>query len=179
MAPRIVTIAERPDLDERLGEVADPWPEFIHHDDTVNSFWPELYVDFREFQLALVDEETDEVLGKGCTLPVEWDGRVETLPGGVVDVCERSFAAPNVLCALVAIVDARQQGRGLSGLIIGGRTASRSIRGSGCTTGSAPTCSRWRRARSTCAGASPNGRSGRAWPSRRRANTSSRGRSCR
>jgi hypothetical protein len=120
MAQRIFTIAERPDLEDCLGDIADPWPEFIHHDEAVNPRWRDLYVDFREFQLALVDEETGQLLGKGCTLPVEWDGRVETLPGGVVEVCERRFEAPNVLCALVAVVDARQQGRGLSGLIIGG-----------------------------------------------------------
>jgi hypothetical protein len=82
VAPKIFTIAERPELEERLGEVVDPWPEFVHHDAAVNERWQDLYVEFRDFQLALVDEDTDELLGKGCTLPVERDGRVEALPGG-------------------------------------------------------------------------------------------------
>ena len=60
------------------------------------------------------------MLGKGNTMPVEWDGQVETLTGGVVEVFEREFPNPNVLCAVVALVDTKQQGRGLSGLIIGG-----------------------------------------------------------
>jgi GNAT superfamily N-acetyltransferase len=120
VASRIFTIAERPELEERLGEVADPWPEFVHHDAAVNARWPELYTRFAEFQLALVDDATDDVLGKGCTLPITWDGRVDTLPGGVVEVCEREFAEPNVLCALVAVLDERHQGRGLSGHIIEG-----------------------------------------------------------
>jgi hypothetical protein len=32
MAPKIFTVEERPDLEERLDELDDPWPEFIHHD---------------------------------------------------------------------------------------------------------------------------------------------------
>lgn len=119
MPPRIVTVAERPDLEERLGEVGDPWPEFIHHDEVVNRHWPRLYEDFRELQLILYEEETDTLLGKGCTIPVAWDGRTENLSGGVVDVLE-SGGSGNVLCALVAVVDPAQQGRRLSGLIIEG-----------------------------------------------------------
>jgi GNAT superfamily N-acetyltransferase len=116
----VFTSAERPDLDARLGEVGDPWPEFIHHDDVVNERWGRLYDDFPEFQLALLDEERNEVLGKGCAIPVGWDGRPETLTGGVVEVLEREHPGPNVLCALVAVVDPRHQGRGLSSLIIEG-----------------------------------------------------------
>ncbi len=119
MPARIVTIDERPDLEERLGEIGDPWPEFVHHDEVLNRHWPRLYEDFREFQLVLYEEETDRLLGKGCTIPLEWDGRVETLPGGVADVLAAGGRG-NVLCALVAVVDPAQQGRGLSGSIIQG-----------------------------------------------------------
>ena len=124
MPAQIFTLAERPDLAERLDEVADPWPEFIHHDEVVRSRWDELYTRWPELQLVLVDHETDEVLGKGNTTPVEWDGRVETLTGGVVEVFEREFSQPNVLCAVVAVVDGKQQGRGLSGALIQGMAAA-------------------------------------------------------
>jgi GNAT superfamily N-acetyltransferase len=117
MPPRTFTMAERPELEGRLGEVADPWPEFVHHDEIVSSRWGDLYSRWPEFQLVLVDE--DEVLGKACTMPAEWDGRPDTLPGGVVEVFEREFSSPNVLCAIVAVVDERHRGRGLSGLLIG------------------------------------------------------------
>lgn len=121
MRPEIVTLAERPDLRERLGEIGDPWPEFIHHDPTINRRWSALYEDFAPFQLALVDAGTDELLGKGCTIPTRWDGCPETLSRGVTDELEREpTAEANVLCALVAVVDPPRQGRGLSAHIIRG-----------------------------------------------------------
>jgi GNAT superfamily N-acetyltransferase len=131
MAARIFTIADRPDLEDRLGEVGDPWPEFIHHDVFVNSRWPALYEDFREFQLALLDEETDTVVGKGNTIPIAWDGRVETLTGGVVEALEVE-GRPNVLCALVAVVDPARQGQGLSGLVIEGMRGAAAAAGLEC-----------------------------------------------
>jgi GNAT superfamily N-acetyltransferase len=131
MAARIFTIADRPDLEGRLAEVGDPWPEFIHHDEFVNSRWPALYEDFREFQLALLDEETDTVIGKGNTIPIAWDGRVETLTGGVGEALEVG-GRPNVLCALVAVVDPTRQGQGLSGLVIEGMRGAAAAAGLEC-----------------------------------------------
>lgn len=119
MAPRIFTVADRPELEERLGEVGDPWPEFIHHDEVVNRHWPRLYDEFRDFQLVLYEEDGDTLLGKGCTIPVKWDGRPETLSDGVLNALEAGGDG-NVLCALVAVVDPAYQGHGLSGTIIQG-----------------------------------------------------------
>ena len=119
MPPRTFTVAERPDLEERLDEIGDPWPEFLHHDQVVRRWFPALYERFRAFQFVLYEEDSDDVLGEGCSIPIRWDGRTETLPAGVT-VLESGFSEPepNVLCALVAIVDQRHQGRGLSGLIV-------------------------------------------------------------
>jgi hypothetical protein len=122
MPAQIFTDFERPDLYERLDELEDVWPEFIHHDDVVNEWWPLLHERLPDFQLILYDPDADTVLGRGCTIPVAWDGRSETL-SGVIDALPEGFsaeAAPNVLCALVAVVDPRQQGSGLSGHIIEG-----------------------------------------------------------
>ena len=135
MPAQIFTDSERPDLFERLDELADPWPEFIHHDAVVVEWWSLLHVRLPDFQLILYDPETDTVLGRGCTIPVSWDGRTETLSGGVVDALPAGFAdntAPNVLCALVAIVDPRQQGHGLSGHIIGGMAEAAGRAGLDC-----------------------------------------------
>jgi hypothetical protein len=123
MPAQVFTDSERPDLAERLDEVGDPWPEFIHHDEVVLRWWPMLHERLPDFQLVLYDPEDDMVLGRGCTIPVAWGGRAETLSGGVVDALEAGFSerlSPNVLCALVAVVDPKQQGRRLSGHIIGG-----------------------------------------------------------
>jgi len=126
MSAQVHTLAERPDLGSRLDEIGDPWPEFIHHNSVVNRLWPRLYEDLAEYQLALVDEETGAVIGKGCTIPVAWDGQVGNLSGGVVDVLVDGFSPEpraNILCALLAVVGPDHQGRGLSGLIISGMAA--------------------------------------------------------
>jgi hypothetical protein len=134
MPPLIFSDSERPDLYERLDELADPWPEFIHHDDVVVERWPLLHERFPDLQLVLYDPDPGIVLGRGCTVPVSWDGRNETLPGGVVDVLGEAFdeGAANVLCALVAVVDPRQQGRRLSGHIIEGMATAAGRAGLEC-----------------------------------------------
>lgn len=133
----VVTLADRPELEERLSEIGDTWPEFIHHGDVTNLHWDHLYTEFGEYQLALYDEERDVVAGKGNTIPVAWDGTVEGLSGGVdaslaqgLALRERGVAA-NTLCAVVAVVDPRRQGEGLSSLIIEGMRATAERRGLG------------------------------------------------
>ena len=120
----LVPYSERPDLVERLHEIADVWPEFLHHSEaTFNALWRRVRREFPEFQLVLYDEEADTVVGRGQTIPFRWDGTREHLPDGVDGVGLRLFETggePSALSALVAVVDPRHQGRGLSRLIIGG-----------------------------------------------------------
>jgi GNAT superfamily N-acetyltransferase len=118
MPQRTFTVAQRPELADRLGEVGDPWPEFLRHDEVVNSGWDEMYSRWPELQVVPLDEETDEILGKGNAKPVEWDGRVDMSSGGVVEVLEPEFQEPNALGAIVAVIEPVHQGRGLSGLVI-------------------------------------------------------------
>jgi GNAT superfamily N-acetyltransferase len=119
VAAQIFTVAERPDLEDRLDEINDPWPEFMNHDPVVRRFFPRLYERFRDFQLVLYEPDIDVVLGEGCSIPIRWEGRTEALPDGV-RVLEEGFAEarPNVLCALMAVVDERHRGQRLSGLIV-------------------------------------------------------------
>jgi len=129
----VASFAERPDLAERTGEVADVWPEFIHHA-RLNRNWHRLREDYPEFQLTLYDEETDSVLGRGQTVPFRWDGSWDDLPDGVEGVFDRVFedggegwagGEPTTLSAVVAVLDPATQGRGLSRLVIEGmRTAA-------------------------------------------------------
>jgi GNAT superfamily N-acetyltransferase len=120
----VVPYSERPDLVERLGEVEDVWPEFIHHTDaTFNALWGRVRREFPDFQLVLYDDETDTLVGRGQTIPFRWDGTLGDLPDGVDGVVRRVFGSggePTTLSALVAVVDPRYQGRGLSSLIIEG-----------------------------------------------------------
>lgn len=125
MAPAVVSLAERPDLDRPLG-LDRVWPEFLKHGDVTNLYWDRLYEELPEFQLVLVDDEGGEVLGRGNTIPFEWDGSIAGLPAGVDGVLERGFEGgktPNTLSALVAIVAPEHQGRGLSAVVIEGMRA--------------------------------------------------------
>jgi GNAT superfamily N-acetyltransferase len=120
----LATYAERPDLAGRLDELEDVFPEFMHHGDVTNLYWP-TFASGRipEFQLVLYDEAADTILGRGQTTPFRWDGSPADLPDGVDGVLRRTYeegGEPTALSALVAVVSPRAQGRGLSHLIIEG-----------------------------------------------------------
>jgi GNAT superfamily N-acetyltransferase len=119
---QVFTYTERPDLSERTDEAESTFPEFIHHGEVTTRYWPRLREELPELQLLLYDEERDAVVGRGQTVPASARAG---LPGGVDDVLERRFGGgaseePDVLCALVAVVDRRRQGEGLSALLIEG-----------------------------------------------------------
>lgn len=120
----VVPYSERPDLVERLGEVEDVWPEFIHQTgETFNTLWGRVRREFPDYQLVLYDADADRVAGRGQTIPFRWDGAFEDLPDGVDGVLRRVFGdggEATALSALVAVVDPRYQGRGLSRLVIEG-----------------------------------------------------------
>lgn len=122
----VATYTERPDLADRTGEIEDVWPEFIHHASINEVYWPRLRGEFPEFQLVLYDEEADVLLGRGQTVPFRRKGGWDELPDGVEGVLRQAFdvgGEPTTLSALVAVVDPRQQGRGLSRLVIEGMRA--------------------------------------------------------
>jgi len=120
----VVPYSQRPDLVERLGEVEDVWPEFIHQTgETFQAHWNRVRRELPDLQLVLYDDDTDTLVGRGQTIPFRWDGTFEDLPDGVDGVLRRVFEGggePTTLSALVAVVDPRYQGRGLSSLVIGG-----------------------------------------------------------
>ena len=88
----VVPYAQRPDLVERLGEVEDVWPKFLHHTDaTFNALWGRVRREFPDFQLVLYDDDTDTLVGRGQTIPFRWDGTFEDLPNGVDGVVRRVF----------------------------------------------------------------------------------------
>ena len=84
---KIVTHAERPDLRDRWEEVfREVWPELMGHDPICNRYWNGLGDHYPECQVYLIDDQTDEFVGLGNTVPVVWDGTLSGLPGGVDDV---------------------------------------------------------------------------------------------
>src|SRR5579859_8010710 len=119
----VASYTERPDLAARTGEIEDVWPEFIHHASINEVYWPRLRHEFPDFQIVLYDDEADVLLGRGQTVPFRREGRWDDLPDGVEGVLRQAFDVgdePTTLSALVAVVDPRHQGRGLSRLVIEG-----------------------------------------------------------
>ena len=92
----------------------------MHHDPINIHLWPRLYREFPAFQVAVCDE-TGKVAAAGNTIPVSFDVLPDT---GWDAALEEGFRVhdsgrqPNLLSALLAIVDAEHQGKGLSRLAL-------------------------------------------------------------
>jgi hypothetical protein len=114
------TAAERPDLWERGVASESVWPEYNLHGDVLNQWWRYLDQEIPEFQFVLYDQAEDEVVAEGHTGPLWWDGRDETLPGGIDEAIEQIFAGVrannpvNTLCALAAESPREGRARGLA-----------------------------------------------------------------
>jgi GNAT superfamily N-acetyltransferase len=121
-AVRVFTYAERPDLAARTGEIKDTFAEFMGHGEVALRHWGKLRPELPELQLVLWDDERDAVVGHARTLPAR---EAEGLPGGIDDMLETWFGdgarpEPDVLSAMVAVVDRGHGGQGLSRLLIEG-----------------------------------------------------------
>jgi len=87
----------------------------------LNAYWGPLQGELADFQLLLVDPDSDEVLAEVHTGPLAWDGDDARLPAGidaaVTAVVEghRRGAAVDTLCALAVEVAPAARGRGLAG----------------------------------------------------------------
>ena len=122
------TLVERPDLESPVRSLPDTFPEFMHHDSTVNRYWSRLFTDFAGFQIAVCDE--GGIVAAGHCIPVFWDETIEGLPSGLDGVLEQGFEdfdrgrAPTVASALLALVPHAHRGRGLNSVVL---TAMKSV----------------------------------------------------
>jgi GNAT superfamily N-acetyltransferase len=123
-ALRLVTLAERPDLRDRLGDHnGAAWPEFMLQDPVADRLWHHLDEDFAAWQLMLLDAD-DRIVAAGNSAPLAWDGSDDGLPAGWDDQFERTVAGlragtvPNTLGALQIVVAPGRQGEGLAGRMI-------------------------------------------------------------
>ena len=96
---------------------------YINEDAICGRLWPALLRHFPQFQLVLCDAR-GRVMAGGYTIPFVWNGRTASLPMGVDGVLlrgardRRRRRRPNTLSALLAVVDPRWQGQGLSAEVI-------------------------------------------------------------
>jgi GNAT superfamily N-acetyltransferase len=73
-------------------------------------------LEYPEYQFVLYDDEADELVAEGHTLPVPWDGSVEGLPAGFDGIFERGFGdeEKTALSAMAAEIRPAFQGGGLA-----------------------------------------------------------------
>lgn len=123
-ALRLVTLAERPDLDDALGDHnAAAWPEFMLHFPVAGRLWHHLAEDFAAWQLMLLDAD-DGIAAAGNSAPLAWDGTDGGLPAGWDDQFERTVdglraaVAPDTLGAIQIVVAPGHQGEGLAGRMV-------------------------------------------------------------
>lgn len=117
--------ADRPELWGRIPELfAGVWPEYNVHGDVMKDYWTRLYDQFSAFQVILYDEDDDEILAEGRSIPGAWDGTVAGLGSGIDAAIVAGFSGyerdvtPNVLCALGIEIPPHHQGRGLAKVIL-------------------------------------------------------------
>ena len=132
---RLVSMEERPDLREALGDHnVGVWPPFMLEGDVANRHWHHLFEDFPAYQLALVDAE-DTILAGHNSAPLPWDGSESGLPTGWDEQFERSVAMlevadpPQALGALQIVVQPERRGQGLAELMLSAMRANAAAHG--------------------------------------------------
>jgi GNAT superfamily N-acetyltransferase len=133
---KLVRYADRPDLlERRLEQLSRPtFPEYMHHNEPGSRHWDDLYEDFPDFQLVLVDG--DQLVAELHSVPTPWDGSKPDLPAGWDEAFLRAFESgrpADVLCALAISVHPERQSRGLAARMLdemraaGGRAGLREL----------------------------------------------------
>lgn len=116
-----VSVAERPDLAERL-PFGEGWPRFLFHDPVAARCLPVVEEAFPDLNLVVLDGE--EIVAGGWAVRLRWDGTIAGLPGGWDDAIERAVAdfraggEADTLVTMAAEVVAARRGQGLSRLVL-------------------------------------------------------------
>jgi hypothetical protein len=116
---KIVTVVERPELLEREPEAPiDTFAEYNYHGAVLNAYWGRLTEERPEFQFFLLD--ADEIVARGYSLPMWWDGTIGGLPDGIDGAIARGFDDDdaNVLCAMLIAIPPNHRGRALSAIAV-------------------------------------------------------------
>lgn len=114
---RVVTLAERPDLEAAMLGMESTWPAYIRPDPVVVGWAFDRHPAHQLLVLA-----GDDVVARAATVPLAWDGDPASLPDtGWDEVLRMSMMdtyrdrEPNTACALEVAVVPGQRSRHLSG----------------------------------------------------------------
>ncbi|KPI03492.1 hypothetical protein OV450_0556 [Actinobacteria bacterium OV450] len=121
----ITTLAQRPELADRLWDMKDPWPEFSQHDSVAWLLYPRMTRELADYVLVATDG--DAVVARGYSVPFALNapGRDGILPArGWDQVLMWAFSdlrrgiAPDTVSAIEITVATDRQGEGLSGMML-------------------------------------------------------------
>ena len=123
-ALRVVTLAERPDLEDALDRHhGSAWPTFMFKDPVAKALWHHLHEELAGWQLILLDEEDRVAASRNCA-PFAWDGTSAELPDGWDDQFRRTAdgllagTPPDTLGAIQIVVAPERRGDRLAGRIV-------------------------------------------------------------
>ena len=126
---KLVSHAERPELQQRRGELGAAWEEFMYHDAVANQHWDRQYEEFPDLQLYLVDDE-DRYLAESNAVPIPFGP--DALPDDGWDAAmEQAFAGrPAVAVSAIAItIGVDHRGKGLSTTMLDAMRQAAAARG--------------------------------------------------
>lgn len=116
---QIVSLAERPDLADRFGEIGNNWPTFMVKSPVGARCFGPLARNFPELQFMLLDGSTP--MGLLHAVPIPWQG-ADALPDRGWDAAMEGalgLAEPTTAVSLIeAMIDPAQNGRGLSSRLL-------------------------------------------------------------
>jgi hypothetical protein len=117
---RVVSLAERPDLDEL--PFGPGWPQFLFHDPVAKRCLPVVDEAFPDLNLVVIDG--DEIVAGGWAIKLAWDGTLPDLPTGWDDALERAVAdleagrRGDTLVTMAAEVVGSHRGQRLSSVVL-------------------------------------------------------------
>jgi GNAT superfamily N-acetyltransferase len=122
MTLRFPTRAERPGKQPHADSLGGPdpaLPVFMNEGAVLKRLFGRVVAEYPQFLFYAWDDERQEVVGVGHSIPASWNGDIGSLPDGGFDaMIEAGFAperpAPTVLCALGITVAPEYRGQGLS-----------------------------------------------------------------
>lgn len=136
MTLRVVTLAERPDLERAQEPVIEAgWPRFFLASQPAQAYMGRLMRELADYQVALLDG--DRLVGAGQSAPFRWDGSPSGLPGGWDAALTQAMAdrdagrTPTASVALGVTMAAGARGRGLSHLVLRGMRDAAAAHGLG------------------------------------------------
>jgi GNAT superfamily N-acetyltransferase len=121
---RLVTLAERPDLEDALGRHnGAAWPTFMFQEPVANELWHHLDEELAGWQLIFLDPD-DRIAAAANSAPFAWDGTSAGLPDGWGEQFRRTIeqmqagVPPDTLGALQIVVAHAWRGSGLAGRMV-------------------------------------------------------------